>query len=142
MAAGIEEFGIIRWDWAVDLAKNGSDSIWEYNSLNAEEILNEIDLAELGALLVWLSIKSGPITPEQRQEIRIQRTIIDLAFEEPSYVTTTSKLLQSAELFRGDKSRFTIALRERSQPTDLHGGNEAWHIPTRAVQSLEPLSKG
>lgn len=137
MTLNIEHFGAINTEWAFELANHGGMEIWEYNGTNAEELGGDIDLAALGGLVVQISDVDKPITPEERREVRSRRTIIDLAFEEPSYTTSTSLLLSASESQRIAGSYLSQQLRLRSEPTSLHGGNETWHIPVSAILLVE-----
>jgi hypothetical protein len=136
MAVRAEQLGIINEEWAINLSAYGAFDIWRYNRPNAEEINSEVDLDALGGLVVRLG-DAEAVSLETRRIIKTSRSVIDLAFRESSYATLTSLLLEASRSQRGEDSLLTQQLAVRSKPTDLHGGDESWHIPMSAVLLLE-----
>ncbi|MDB5163691.1 MAG: hypothetical protein JWS12_308, partial [Candidatus Saccharibacteria bacterium] len=128
--------GVIDQVWANDIAENGRDNIWEFNWSNGAEIAADINLDELGGLAVRFSTLY-PVSRDQRVELQASRSIIDLAFEEPAYSTLTSFLLDASKEQREEGAILTYQLDDRTIPARYHGGDEAWFIPTRAIQLID-----
>lgn len=130
-----EIVGIIDRDWA-DGISSQAFNIWSFNGLNAEDLQRDIELRMLGGLAVSFPLRE-PVPIEERGQIRQRRSIIDLAFTEDGFGTSTSLLLRAADESYGTRNPLSQTLNERMKPTSTHGPNETWFVPTRAVRLVE-----
>lgn len=93
----------------------------------------DVTLPHLGGLSVRFAQKI--LLPNDVEILKEAHSVVDLAFEDPSIITTTHVLLDASRKQRGEEDILTEQLLHRSKPNSIlgHGGNERWLIPVRAV---------
>ncbi len=117
-----------------DLSNNAVD-IWTFNEYNAETILAEVPIQELGRLVVWFGQKI--LTPREITMMKRSHSTVDLNLgSDLALATNTRFLLGASQRQKGDDNPLTTALIERSKPSrDLgHGGNEQWLFPLKSLE--------
>lgn len=121
--------------WACQVATE-HPNIFGYNRLNAEDIYEEVSLQELGGLVVRCLAKD--YSYDEAREIATRRSVVNLSFDNPGKLTSTTWLLEGA---RAQKPDFDIVqqLKQRQVPTDTHGSDETWIIPTTALDVVEAV---
>ena len=125
--------GVILSSWA-DEAATDIVNIWRFNGESAEDLTSEINLADLGGLVISFANQASDY--EHKKYLRTCNSTIDLSFGELAYRVLSTDLLGAAELQLGKSDVLSQQLRHRTTPTDLHGNNEIWFIPTNAVQLI------
>lgn len=124
--------GTIDPDWAHEL---NVAKVWQFNIFNAECILGDVPVREMGGLAVWFSKEI--LTPRDVLTMKHAHSTVDLLLDSDLALATDTKLLlQASRQQRGDDDPLTVALIERSKPNRelRHGGNENWLFP---INSLE-----
>lgn len=124
--------GEINKEWAAWVAYQQVD-IWQFNRYNAEVIQGDVPLAKLGGLVVTFA--KNIVVDEEDAEDFNRHGIVNLAFNEPSLVTSTPELLAAAQETFLEDTQIIKALKKRCGPdSDLgHSGTERWLFPVRAL---------
>jgi hypothetical protein len=97
-----------------------------YNRDNGETIHQEVNLSQLGSLIV--RVTEMTYKPEELREIAWATSVINLAFEDAARLTSTHWLLQAA-VTEGECPELVEQLRARQQGTAEHGPDETWALP-------------
>lgn len=121
----------VDYYWARNVSKD-FHNIWSYNSYNAEEITRDINLQELGGLVIICSKKLW--TPLDTNMNRPYGSQVDLAFGDIARVTDTELLWKAANEQTGSDSEITQQLYRRMQDTKDHDAIETWIIPLKSLQ--------
>lgn len=124
--------GTIEPDWAQEL---NTVKVYQFNSFNAECIMDDVPVREMGGLAVWFSKEI--LTPRDVLTMKQAHSTVDLLLDSDLALATNTKLLlQASRQQRGDDDPLTIALIERSKPNRdlLHGGNENWLFPINSLK--------
>ena len=116
--------------WAKELAHKPL-LIDRYNYDNARNIQREIDLSQLGGLVIACSEEL--YGAEEVRRAGYLRSIIDLAFGKTARVTYTKDLLAAA-VHTDNRSDLTISLLRRLPANRHHDYNEPWFLPQSALR--------
>lgn len=138
--------GTIQPQWAEQLAseteRTHGREIWEYNKYNAEEISSDINLRELGGLVVQLDRRI--VFPDEVEEISARHSLVNLAFDQLGFMTDTKQLALAASVVdlmpprrEASQRRAIVGQLEKRMKPDVdagHGGNEYWLFPAHALR--------
>lgn len=129
-----ENYSHIDRDWAIKEA-NDPMRIWTHNRSKTECIDNYVNIAKLGGLVVGRSINW--YSPSEIQRIAEYGPLVDLAFGEKAYLTSSLEL-ETAAIVRGGTSDPIYTDLRKIDST--HGFDMRWAIPVRAMLPVIDLT--